>query len=168
MRGVRAGALAGVAVLAACSSPISTPTPAPVTPAPISSLDSGPTPTPVDPGIAGQANTEWGLIWLAVPAAFPVLEPNEPVEPETGPASAAWLVLADALLIPREVAAYYLTELANAGYLASMDGPLEDGSYTTSASGSGCEILITAVPRGEDVLTTVLYGAGCPTTWPPR
>ena len=44
-----------------------------------------------------------------------------------------------------------------------MDGPLEDGSFTVwSASGYGCDSLVTILPRGEESLITVLFGAGCP------
>ncbi len=169
---LRAGALAILVLLAACSSPSASPTQTTVTSATETTasstpIDPEPTPTPVDPSSAGQADTDWGLIWLAVPNGFPWPPPGRSAEPESGPASAAWINAPDALLIPAEVAGYFVGPFTDAGYTVSRDGPLEDGSYTVSASnGSACEIFLTVVPRGEEVLTTVMYGAGCPFSWP--
>jgi hypothetical protein len=44
-----------------------------------------------------------------------------------------------------------------------LDGPLEDGSFTAwASSGYGCDVLVTALPRGNESYVTVLYGSGCP------
>ena len=114
-----------------------------------------------------QADTGWGRIWLAVPEGFTAPPLAEAVEPDSGPASAAWLVPAGDLADPMAVAQFFVDRFTEAGFRASRDGPLEDGSYTVVASkGSGCDLLVTALPRGEDTLATVLYGAGCPLSWP--
>jgi len=63
----------------------------------------------------------------------------------------------------RAVADFYLAGLDALGYGTGLDGPLEDGSYVVWASnGFGCDAQVTVLPRGEESLVTVLYGAGCP------
>jgi hypothetical protein len=164
------GVLAALVLLAGCAPPGPT-TPA-TTPAtttsvpPTATFEAGPTPTPVNPASAGQADTAFGPIWLTVPEGLMPPPLGVPAEPESGPASAAWLVPPGALPFPSEVAAFFVSRFTEAGLAASRDGPLEDGSYTVSASGNGCEIMVTAVPRGEDTFATLLYGAGCPLVWP--
>ena len=166
-----AGVLAAFVLVAGCSSPVGTPgsttgsTPANPTPP----VDGRPTPTPVDTGIpTGQTDTEWGPIWNEVPPGFPEPAGSEPAEADSGPVSAAYAVPAAAFPNPLEVAQFYVDRFAYAGYGGSRDGPLEDGSYTAWASnGYGCDILVTAVPRGDaETLATVFYGAGCPFSWP--
>ncbi len=125
-----------------------------------------PTPSPLDPSAPGQAETEWGPIWLAVPENFPAPPLGEAVEPETGSASAAWIVSREALSSAREVAQFYVDRYAEQGYGGGRNGPLEDGSYTAWASdGYGCDIVVTAVSRGDATLATAFYGAGCPFRW---
>ena len=168
MRPFRASALAWVALsLAGCTSiPVSTGTPPSSAPPPTTSVDPDPSPTPVDPSFPDQAETEWGPIWLAVPENFPAPPRGEAAEPETGPASAAWIVPPGALPSPRDVAQFYVDRYTEEGYGGGRNGPLEDGSYTAWASdGYGCDIVVTAVSRGESTLATVFYGAGCPFRW---
>jgi hypothetical protein len=121
-----------------------------------------PTPTQTfDPNLPGQTETEWGPIWDAVPGTFPVPEGATPAEPETGPASAAYTVPLDRVTT-RQLAEFYRDGLDVRGYSASLDGPLEDGSFTVwSSSGYGCDVLVTILPRGGESLITVLYGTGC-------
>ena len=169
MRRIPAATLLAVA-LAACNPSGNLPTAtvgtaAPTTPSP------RPQPTldieqpGLTPGV-GQTDTEWGPIWEDVPAGFPAPPGGQPAEADTGPVSAAWTVPAAALPNPRAVAQRYVDAFAAAGYGGGRDGPLEDGSYTAWASnGYGCDILVTALPRGEETLATVLYGAGCPFSW---
>lgn len=126
---------------------------------------SGPATTPS----TGQVETEWGRIWEAVPDGFPV--PPGAQEAEAGEVvSAAYGVPTVALPNPREVVAFYGDALGRAGFPGGVNGPFEDGSYTAVASdgqGQGCDILVTARPRGpEETYVTVLYGAGCPFDWP--
>ena len=166
-----AGALAAFVLIAACSSPLGTPAPTTGSTEALSTppFDGRPTPTPVDPGNAtGQTDTAWGPIWNEVPPGFPAPPGGEPAEADGGPVSAAYTVPAAALPNALEVAQFYVDRFAYAGYGGGRDGPLEDGSYTAWASnGYGCDILVTAVPRGDqETFTTVLYGAGCPFDWP--
>jgi hypothetical protein len=160
-----------LAALAACSSPVSspqptgggsTPTPAPQT--------SPPTALPTDePGgtqPAGQLDTAWGPIWEILPPGFPAIAGAQPAEPDSV-VSAAYAVPTSSTADARAVANEYGRWFADAGYGGAVDGPFEDGSYTTWASdGYGCDMLVTAVPRGPDeVYVTVLYGALCPFEW---
>ncbi len=119
------------------------------------------TPLPVE-----QVDTEWGPIWARVPEAFPIPPRAEPAEADTS-VSAAWTVPAGAQPAAREVAKFYADRFSEAGLGGGLDGPLEDGSYTTWASnGYGCDLLVTAQRRGDDeTFVTVLFGAGCPFTW---
>ncbi len=169
MRRFRASALAGVALLAGCTSdPVSTTTPPPSSgPTPTAIFDPDPTATPLDPSGPGQADSEWGPIWLAVPDGFPAPPLGEATEPETGPASAAWIVPPEALRSPRAVAQFYVDRYVEEGYAGGgRNGPLEDGSYTAWASdGYGCDIVVTAVSRGDGTLATAFFGAGCPFRW---
>lgn len=165
----RAGAITSVAtlvliagLLAACgTSEASTP------PTSIASVEPGtigpPEPSPsLDPGLPGQSESDWGPIWDAVPATFPVPLDARPTEPESGPVSAAYLVPDDGGG-PRALAEFYATGLEERGLPGAVDGPLEDGSVTAwGSNGYGCDALVTVLPRGDDNLVTVLYGAGCP------
>ena len=115
----------------------------------------------------GQSDTDWGPIWNVVPPGFPKPRGREPADPDGGPVSAAWTV-PRALSTPRGVAQFYVDRFAAVGYGGGREGPLENRSYRAWASnGYGCDILVTALPRGsEEILVTVLYGAGCPFSWP--
>lgn len=162
---IRVAVLALVALaatsLAGCSPGAS---PGPATPPAPSRPSETDVPTPEttpNPSLPGQTETEWGLIWDAVPATFLVPEGATPAEPETGPASAAYTVPLDRLTA-RQLAEFYRGGLDERGYSASLDGPLEDGSFTVwSSNGYGCDVRVTILPRGDESLVTVLYGAGC-------
>jgi hypothetical protein len=57
----------------------------------------------------------------------------------------------------------YRSALEAAGYSVSVDGPLEDGGYTVSATGSaGCAAQVSVTPLGGSITVTILYGASCP------
>ena len=164
--------VAAVAVVAACSSPTTTAKP-PSTP-----TSAPPTATFVTPSLdieqpgltasTGQTDTEWGPIWNQVPPHFPVPAGSEPAEADSGPVSAAYVIPRGRASSPRDVAQRYVDAFASLGYGGGRDGPLEDGSYTAwASSGYGCDILVTATLSGEaETLVTVLYGAGCPFSWP--
>ena len=115
----------------------------------------------------GQSDTGWGPIWNELPPGFPEPPGSEPVEAVSGPVSGAWTVATGAASDPKAIAQRFTDAFSAAGYGGGRDGPLEDGSYTAWASnGYGCDMLVTALPRGEETLVTVLYGAGCPFSWP--
>ncbi|HEX2626830.1 MAG TPA: hypothetical protein VHL56_07985 [Candidatus Limnocylindrales bacterium] len=159
----------------ACSSP-ATPTATPAaTQAPGASgapASNGPGPTPVPaitpaptidvvPTSPGQSQTSWGLIWNGVPDWFPVPIDAATADPDHGPVSGAWSV-PTADVAPIALAGLYRDALVENGWLANVDGPLEDGSYTIASIAAGnCQTLTTITPRGADSLVTVLYGASC-------
>ena len=166
----RAGVLLTIALVAACSSPAKSVAPTATNPI---ETDSAPPVAPSldieQPGLTpstGQTDTDWGPIWDDLPPGFPVPPGSEPLESGAGTVTAAWTVAAGSSN-PRAVAQLYADAFAAAGYGGGRDGPLEDVAYTAWASnGYGCDILVTAKPRGEETLVTVLYGAGCPFSWP--
>jgi hypothetical protein len=155
------GALLGALLLAACSSPAGqTASPAPT--AQPTTVASGPPPSvEVTPELPSQSETAWGPIWDAVPDSFPVPIDAAEADPQSGPVSGAWTVpVAD--VSPPALAGYYRDALDEIGWGTGIDGPLEDGSYTVwSSNGYGCETLTTILPRGDESLVTVLFGAGC-------
>jgi hypothetical protein len=168
---LRAGVLLTIVLVAGCSSPATTKPPgatfagATSTPAAVApSLDIE------QPGLTpstGQTDTDWGPIWNDLPPGFPLPPGGEPLESGAGPVTAAWTIASGAAADPLAVAQRYVDAFSAAGYGGGRDGPLEDGSYTAwASSGYGCDMLVTAMPRGEDTLVTVLYGAGCPFSWP--
>jgi hypothetical protein len=176
----RGGRLAPVATLLllgllpiACSNgPVSTPPATSVPPAAsVPSLPSaGPTGVPATtpeptieavPTSPGQSQTAWGLIWNGVPDWFPVPIDAATADPDHGPVSGAWTVpTADVSAVA--LAGFYRDALVENGWLANVDGPLEDGSYTiASMAAGGCETLTTIAPRGNESLVSVLFGASC-------
>lgn len=180
MPGIRAAtvlfpllAVGALAALGGCSAePRGSPS-ARILPTPTAAAVALPTIDIEQPGLTpgtGQTDTAWGPIWNGVPPEFPPPPGSQPAEagPGTGPVSGAWTVPVGGLPNAGAVAQFYVDEFARVGYGGSRDGPLEDGSHTAWASnGYGCDILVTAAPRGSDeTLATVLYGAGCPFSWP--
>ena len=168
-----ASALASLAVaslllgVAACRPNGNVPTAAVDTMAPATGQPiASPTPVPETLPPAEQVETEWGPIWAEVPDGFPIPPGAQPAEADTT-VSAAWTVPAAKRPATREVAQFYVDRFSYAGLGGGLDGPLEDGSYTAwASSGYGCDILVTAQPRGDDeAFATVLYGAGCPFSW---
>jgi hypothetical protein len=171
---VRVGALAAVVLVAACSSRAKPSMPAPtVLPAPTATFVA-PSLDIEQPGLTpstGQSDTGWGPIWNELPPGFPKPQGAEPAEVDSGPVSAAWTVASSGAANPVAdsvtIAKRYADAFSAAGYGGGRDGPLEDGAYTAWASnGYGCDILVTAKSQGEETLVTVLYGAGCPFSWP--
>lgn len=124
-----------------------------------SSPSSGASPAPP----VGQSDTDWGRIWDAVPAGFPVYPGATPAgEAETGPVSAIYaLEGAD----PKAIATWMQTELERATYRTeALSGPLEDGSFVLEMIGMtpDCRVEVVVAPLGGLVTTTVRYGAACP------
>lgn len=114
-----------------------------------------------DPSLPAKSETAWGPIWNAIPPSYPVPVGAEPADPESGPVSGAYTV-ASSVAKPRAIAEFYQTALEDGFGGAGIDGPLEDGSFTVwSATGYGCDSLVTILPRGAESLITVLYGAIC-------
>jgi hypothetical protein len=154
--------LFGLVPIACSVDPVVTATPAAPTTRPTGSA-SGPAPSvEVTPELPGQSETAYGTIWDAVPDSFPVPTDAAEADPQQGPVSGAWTVPVAAVSAP-ELAGYYLDALDEIGWGTGIDGPLEDGSYMVwSSNGYGCETFTMILPRGDESLITVLFGAGCP------
>ena len=160
-RGVRIATLAAALLVGGgCGATVSPSPPTPPAPTPTSTrLAPPPTKNPV-PLPATQTDTEWGRIWDALPASFPLPTGARPTQTGEGPASAI-------LDVPGEAEAT-MTNLRSALELAgfsleSLSGPLEDGSRILEALGEGaCRAQVRIAPLGGTTIVTVLYGAACP------
>lgn len=151
--------IAASIVVGACS-PTAPPSPsstsvASAEPSPASSNAQSPKPE------VGQTDTDWGRIWDAVPADFPVYPGATPAEEAaSGPVSATFaLDGAD----PKVVATWIQNELERAGYRTeALNGPLEDGSSVLEMTGTeDCHIEIAVAPLGGLVTINVRYSATC-------
>ena len=165
-------AACGTSVTASPTAPSATPTPSAGEPGPTATsgpTTAGPTPVPTvgagtpAPTRPGQTDTAWGRIWDALPETFPSYPGASPTEVAEGPASAT-LSLGANPGDPAEVASFYRTALAGAGFDAvDSSGPMEDGSYQVNATAAaGCAAQVTVAPLGTDTVITILYGAACP------
>lgn len=157
-----AALLLAVPLLAACSAPATeTPSAIPTT-GPTTGASAPPESAEPTPQLPSQSETAWFRIWDAIPDSFPEPVDAAVADPGSGPVSAAWTVPVAAVSAP-ELAGFYRDAIDDLGWAPIVDGPLEDGSYTVySSSGYGCETLTTILPRGDESLVTVLFGAGCP------
>jgi hypothetical protein len=162
------GLLVGIAILlAACGQTTGSPDhtgshPPSGEPSAIASdlLTSGPSGS----AAVGQTDTEWGRIWDAIPADFPIIPGAEPA-PETGigPASA---VLAVQTIEAAGVAEWFQDQLEIEQFSTeALSGPLEDGSYVLDSVGEDeCRIQTTVTPQGAFTTIVILYGAACPSS----
>jgi hypothetical protein len=144
----------------AASEPASPGEPA-LTPVPGGSEASAP-PDPGGPsGAMTQTETDWGRIWDALPAGFPVLPGSIPTDPIDGPASGAFAVPAG----PKEAADFMQAAAETEGYSTeALSGPFEDGSYVLDSLGESvdCRVQTRLTPLSGTTHMTVLFGAGCP------
>jgi hypothetical protein len=156
------GLAAGIA-LAACDTTI-TPSESPGVPtSATSAAPSSDASSPSSSPQTGQTDTDWGRIWDALPADFPVYPGAARAdEAATGPVSATFaLERAD----PEAVAVWMQAQLELASYITqALNGPLEDGSFVLESIGptSGCRIEVDIAPLGGLMTMTVWYGAACP------
>jgi hypothetical protein len=158
--------------LAACSTAQPVATPSPTASAATASASPTPDLTPVPGGSAAtssgavaspptQTDTEWGRIWDALPASFPLPPDAVPTETGEGPASGSFAVGDTA----QHTATVMQTALTGAGFsFESVEGPSEDGSYTLNAVGASpdCLAQVRVVPLSGTTNVVVLYGAACP------
>lgn len=155
--------LLGLAPIACSTNPAATASPVIRTPRPTTVPSEAPASVDPTPELPSQSESEWGLIWDAVPDSFPVpIDAAVADPPQQGPVSGAWTVPVADVSAPA-LAGYYRDTLDENGWSAGIDGPLEDGSYTVwSTDAYGCETLTRIVPRGDESLITAFFGAGCP------
>jgi hypothetical protein len=131
------------------------PTPVPVPDTPEPTEEPEPVPTQV-----GVTDTPWGAIVDEIPAEWPVFPGAEPVDPDEGPASGAWLA-------PDEVdpvARWYRDTLSDMGFtIDNLSSPLEGGTRILDIVTDlpECRIQATFRPAGGSTMITVLYGAFC-------
>lgn len=157
-----AAILLAAPLLAACSAPATQAPSAAPTGGPTTGVSAPPESTDPTPQLPSQSETAWFRIWDAIPDSFPEPVDAAIADPQSGPVSAAWTVPVTAVSAP-QLAGFYRDAIDELGWAPIVDGPLEDGSYTVySSSGYGCETLTTILPRGDESLVTVLFGAGCP------
>jgi hypothetical protein len=154
--------LLGLLPIACSTNPRATASPVVPSPRPTTLTSEPPPSAEPTPELPSQSESVWGVIWDAVPDSFPVPVDAAVADPQRGPVSGAWTVPVADVSAP-ELAGYYRDALDENGWGTGVDGPLEDGSYTVwSSNGYGCETLTTILPRGDESLITVLFGAGCP------
>ncbi|MDO8485577.1 MAG: hypothetical protein Q7S35_11625 [Candidatus Limnocylindrales bacterium] len=156
------GLAAGIA-LAACDTTI---TPSESAGVPISATSAAPSSDVSSPPTSpqtGQTDTDWGRIWDALPADFPVYPGATPAEEaETGPVSATFALEGTD---PEAIVAWMQAQLEFASYTTqALNGPLEDGSFVLESIGptSGCRVEVAVAPLGGLMTMTVRYGAACP------
>ena len=172
-------ALGSGAILAACgpaAGPGITPAPASATggtpsSAPPSAVPVEPTPVPTSafhatpspaPTLPTKTKTAWGVIWDALPRAFPTPPAAEPTD--TGDPEAVSATLA----VPSAAAAtadWYRSALPRAGYsIESVNGPYENGGFVIDAVGAApdCRVQVSLARSGTTTTVTILFGAACP------
>ncbi len=117
---------------------------------------ASPSPSPTDPPTTA---TEWGTIWDALPAWYPIPHTATPAIIRD-PATAAFSIPA----APEGTATAMQASLESAGYSTlALSGPLEDGSMVIDSAGDGrCRLQTSLQPAGDTTLMTVLVGAECP------
>lgn len=112
--------------------------------------------------VVTQTDTDWGRIWDALPAGFPVY-PDAVETEEAGagePVSATFSSPAAA----DEIATLLQSRLELATFSTeALSGPLEDGGFVLDSVGDeDCRIQTTVAPAGGLTIITVRYGAACP------
>ncbi len=160
--GVATTAVLAILVATACTAGGASPSP---TPEPTAELGSPVVGTPAGSGAPseapGRTTTDWGVIWDAVPASFPLPSGVAPADLPDGPVSGTYTTSTAASATADAIA----TGLRAGGYsTVVVSGPTEAGEVTIDAVGSdaGCRIRATVRPLGGLTAIVVLYGSGCP------
>lgn len=166
MHRVLALAVLALVTLGACApGPTATPTGTASASQPASTGTATPVASPGGTAapLPGQSDTSWGRIWDALPPSFPAIPGAQPAEVVGEPVSAAFDLPADAGG-EADVARTFVDALGAAGWTATVDGPLEDGSFVVDGARGGtlCVTRVQVTPIGGIVRLTVLFGADCP------
>lgn len=121
---------------------------------PSASAGSGPVESP------STTQTEFGLIWDALPPSFPKLPGQEPTEIGAGPRSGSFVLNMTA----SDASKAMETALKVAGWTVAKGSPLEDGTVVLEGTGtpSTCKTELRFTPTSGTILMSVLYGASCP------
>ena len=134
---------------------------APAEPTPVPTSPFHPTPSPA-PTLPTKTKIAWGVIWDAVPRAFPTPPAAEPTD--TGDPEAVSATLAvPAAAAP--TADWYRSALPRAGYsIESVNGPYENGGFVIDAVGAApdCRVQVSVARSGTTTTVTILFGAACP------
>jgi len=119
---------------------------------------------PVSPAPAvTQSDTDWGRIWDALPASFPVY-PGAVETEEAGGGEPVSAVFTVAETGTDEIVTWMQQRLELATYSTeALSGPLEDHAFVIDSVGdAGCRIETTVKPAGVLTFISVRYGADCP------
>ena len=110
-----------------------------------------------------QTDTDWGRIWDALPASFPVY-PGAVETEEAGARRARQRDVQHCRCAPTKSRRGCSQRLELATYSTeALSGPLEDGSFVLDSVGDeDCRIQTTVAPAGALTIITVRYGADCP------
>jgi hypothetical protein len=102
----------------------------------------------------------FGTIDDSLPASFPELAGQEPVDPGAGATSGAFVVNGS----PAAASAALKSALAGQGWSADVGSPLEDGTIVLEATHApaGCKTEVRFTPASGSVMMSVLYAASCP------
>ena len=154
-----------LAVTTACSPSI---TPAASQSAPAASPVPSLTPVPGGPSSSPDASitlptttqTDFGVIWDALPPSFPRLPGQIPTDPGGGPTSGAFALGMDVATASAALSA----ALTAQGWTVDAGTSLEDGSVVIEIAGprEGCVGEVRLTPLSGTVSMSVLYGAECP------
>jgi len=130
------------------------------TPAPTAHASTGEVASEEPEATISTTRTPWGVILDALPSSFPRYPGAKPTDLREGPASAAFLVPADAVVVTD----WYQSALEIAQYTTvALSGPLEDGSYQIDSMGAApaCKARTMLRPQHGSTIVVVLLGAAC-------
>lgn len=119
-------------------------------------------PTATEEPAVTQTDTEWGRIWDALPAGFPVYP--DAVETEEAGAGEPVSATFSSPGAADEIATWLQSRLELATFsTVAFSGPFEDGSFVLDSVGDeDCRIESAVAPAGGFTIITVRYGAACP------
>jgi hypothetical protein len=114
--------------------------------------------------VVTQTDTDWGRIWDALPASFPVYPGAVETEEFGGDNAAVSAAFTVAETGTDDIVIWMQQRLELATYSTeALSGPLEDDAFMIDSVGdAGCRIETTVKPAGGLTFIAVRYGADCP------